>query len=390
MTKNPPPLLDIVGYLYEAASDVSRWEQFLRESCRYFDAHGANLLHLDSDNAELSVSLVVGFEHRSLEDQRQATRKQAELQGEDPRIAYSMVHQNKPFRCTDVMPAAEFHATRIYRELLQPCGIEYSLMVQYSDTPGIFTGLAYLRSPRDQAFSEGDAERLGELVPHLRRALAIQRRMIRVDHQLQASYQVLETLPTGVAIADWSGRIEFANGAAREIFELHDGIVLREQQLRLATQDVRDELLATMHRVAAGGEHAALTLPRPSGRPGFQCLITQLKPSQNRELPNLLSRPRVALYISNPEQPIETQEQLLQRMFGLTLAEAKVVERLVAGRTPEEVAEDNKVGITTVRSQLKSVFSKTGTSRQSELVQKVLTSPIWLARSCAAQRPTGR
>lgn len=68
----------------------------------------------------MSVSLVVCFEHRSVEDQRQAVRKQAELHAEDPRIAYSMVHLNKPFRFADGMPAAEFHATRIYRELLQP------------------------------------------------------------------------------------------------------------------------------------------------------------------------------------------------------------------------------------------------------------------------------
>jgi len=55
-------------------------------------------------------------------------------------------------------------------------------------------------------------------------------------------------------------------------------------------------------------------------------------------------------------------------ILGLTLGEARVAAQVGAGFTPREAAE--KLGITeeTARTALKHVFSKTGVSRQSELV----------------------
>lgn len=379
-TLPPPSLLGIIGLIYEAASDVSRWREFLQEGARYFSSFAANLIHIDRYSPELSLDFLVGFEGYSVEEQRRAVQKQMELEGEDPRFAYARTHPNQPFRCVDLLPYADFHATRVYRELHQPYGIEYCLMVQYAGAPANFAGLAFFRGPMDSPYSEEDASRLGELVPHLRRALAIQRRLTRLDHRLQASYQTLDTLPLGVVIADAGGLVEFANGAAKGLCELHDGIGIQDKRLRLTRRDSCEELLATIRRVANGSEYGAMTLPRSSGKPGFQCLVTRLVRPPNTGLPEIFSRPRVALYLSDPEHPVEAPERLLQAMFGLTMAEAGVLERLLAGRTPEQAAVDHQVGISTVRSQLKSLFAKTSTSRQADLIHRVLASPLWIAR----------
>jgi DNA-binding CsgD family transcriptional regulator len=63
--------------------------------------------------------------------------------------------------------------------------------------------------------------------------------------------------------------------------------------------------------------------------------------------------------------------ELLRGLHGLTPAEAELVGQLARGRSLEEAARARGVSINTVRSQLKQVFSKTGTSRQGELVQLV-------------------
>ena len=62
-------------------------------------------------------------------------------------------------------------------------------------------------------------------------------------------------------------------------------------------------------------------------------------------------------------------DQLLVRdVLGLTLGEARVAALVGSGLAPREASE--RLGITeeTARSVLKRVFSKTGVSRQSELV----------------------
>lgn len=58
----------------------------------------------------------------------------------------------------------------------------------------------------------------------------------------------------------------------------------------------------------------------------------------------------------------------LQRLFGLTPAEAEMTELLANGESLESIAEVRDVSVDTVRSQLRTVFKKTGMPRQGELV----------------------
>jgi DNA-binding CsgD family transcriptional regulator/PAS domain-containing protein len=372
---------EIVNLLYEASSQPGRWQDFLRCAGEYFASFGAHLLHLDQDNPELSFSYVSGFDAIDPDLQRATMRKQMELEGEDPRFVFARRYPNRPFCCSELMPVEEFRNTRVYRELLHPNGIEFSLMVQLSDTERQFTGLAFFRAASASAYSQGDVDNFGEIVPHLRQSLALQRRLFRLSHQLDTAYQVLDDLPSGVVIADEYSRIEFANLAAKKIFALRDGLEIREGCLTLR-RDVQQKLLQIIRHTMDSGQHGAITLDRPSGKQGIQCVASRLSTPGNQIEPlNLIARPRVILHLSDPEQPLETPAQLLQRIFGLTFAEARVLEKLVGGKTPEQTAADHGVEVTTVRSQLKSIFSKTHTSRQPELVQRVLTSPVWMARN---------
>jgi len=58
----------------------------------------------------------------------------------------------------------------------------------------------------------------------------------------------------------------------------------------------------------------------------------------------------------------------LQKMFGLTGAETNLALRLAQGDAPLEIAQSSRLSRTTIRSQLASLFAKTETNRQSELL----------------------
>ena len=59
---------------------------------------------------------------------------------------------------------------------------------------------------------------------------------------------------------------------------------------------------------------------------------------------------------------------LLIRLFNLTQAEANLAVRLAQATTLREIAAATRVGVGTLRIQLKSIFSKTNTHRQAALV----------------------
>ena len=66
------------------------------------------------------------------------------------------------------------------------------------------------------------------------------------------------------------------------------------------------------------------------------------------------------------------QTAFLKERFGLTPAEARLVLRIVAGDSLRSSAAALGIGYETARTTLKSVFHKTGTRRQAELVIVVI------------------
>jgi DNA-binding CsgD family transcriptional regulator len=67
------------------------------------------------------------------------------------------------------------------------------------------------------------------------------------------------------------------------------------------------------------------------------------------------------------------------RLFRLTPAEARLAAGIATGASLNEVADSLGIGRETARTQLRSVFAKTGTTRQAELV-RIITRACPLVR----------
>jgi DNA-binding CsgD family transcriptional regulator len=74
------------------------------------------------------------------------------------------------------------------------------------------------------------------------------------------------------------------------------------------------------------------------------------------------------LAITPLTRPAALDAELVQSLFDLTPTEARVAGSLAQGLTLSEIAERHKVKVSTVRSQLKAVFAKTGSNTQSQIV----------------------
>ena len=74
------------------------------------------------------------------------------------------------------------------------------------------------------------------------------------------------------------------------------------------------------------------------------------------------------LIVTLLKPPLVPGVEVLQGLFDLTPAEARVARGIAEGRTVESIAERFGLSRETVRSQLKAVLGKTGLVRQAELV----------------------
>ncbi len=83
---------------------------------------------------------------------------------------------------------------------------------------------------------------------------------------------------------------------------------------------------------------------------------------------NVFAGASCVLIVTQLKPPLVPGTEVLQGLFDLTPAEARVARGIGGGQTVEAIAEGFGLSRETVRSQLKAVLGKTGFVRQAELV----------------------
>jgi len=180
---------------------------------------------------------------------------------------------------------------------------------------------------------------------------------------------VLNHLMVGVVLLDAGGRVIFLNSLARRMIEQDDGLALHDRELRGCTaQNTASLREALSHH---GSTDNVLTLGRRSGGRPYQVMIASLREADD-EAPGEVEQAAVAVFIHDPGTGQRVSRAALSRLYGLSVAEARVVADLVAGLSPEDIGTVNNLSRHTVASQLKAAFAKTGTASQRELVSLVL------------------
>jgi DNA-binding NarL/FixJ family response regulator len=111
------------------------------------------------------------------------------------------------------------------------------------------------------------------------------------------------------------------------------------------------------------------------GRQGARHAITVTPLSRHSTLLGKPQTPLALVMMSSLEQQLRPDRQLAD-MFGLTKAEAELAAAVGAGRRLHDIAEERGVRMTTLRTQMRAIYSKTRTSRQAELAQMIAGLPV--------------
>jgi DNA-binding CsgD family transcriptional regulator len=171
------------------------------------------------------------------------------------------------------------------------------------------------------------------------------------------------------AFLDDCGRISGINRGAEAIL----GVGLRVNNGRLFSEDRQaDAELRRIIGVLATPAGASLIEASPVmvPRPGRRALLVEVLPT-TRSCPEAGPNVVALLLITDLERQASVAEPVLRTAFGLTSAEARLAKFLGEGNDLQAVCGILGIATETARTQLKAVFGKTQTHRQSELVSLV-------------------
>jgi DNA-binding NarL/FixJ family response regulator len=122
----------------------------------------------------------------------------------------------------------------------------------------------------------------------------------------------------------------------------------------------------------------ATTVALPdSERGGLVATILPLKQGRRRNLSGPFAA-TAAVFVQNPADSPHYPGEAFSKLYGLTDAEWRVVLAMAPGLGVKDVAVLLGIGEVTARTHLQHVYAKTGTSKQTELLNllKNSASPV--------------
>ncbi len=274
----------------------------------------------------------------------------------------------------DLLVKSEF-----YNDFLKPTGIRHSAVAVVSRQEDLVTGLSINRTTAHGGFDESSLRFTEALLPHLGRAASIQERL----DLMAAEETVLDSLSYGVVFLSHRGRIVFANRVAETIFRAKDGMELRGSFIHASDVACDRRLQAAILAARSPGRHScepdALLVVRTSMKSGYHVTVYSI-----RARSTALRQGGVLVLIADPERECVLDGPVLMRLLGLTPAETRVAGLLTNGWSTARISGHLGIQENTVRAHLKSMFAKTGTRGQGELIKFLLTN--FLLRAVVEKR----
>lgn len=190
------------------------------------------------------------------------------------------------------------------------------------------------------------------------------------DSSNAPSVRALDVLRQPAILLDLDGLVIDSNVAAVALFDLD--IRVKERRLFIRDQEARAKLQSLILEMKLGAAELS-QVPEPIVIPRRDQLPVLLRIWPIDEAGRWPSHDIRFLLTLNALGPKPgPAPSILAKTFGLTPSEAKLACIIARGAGPEIAAQELKISRETARNQLKSVFAKTGTHRQSELVALLL------------------
>lgn len=362
-------LLGAVAPLHEAPQDASVWQRALGTLAQAIPCAHAGLVERVGVAANSDLGFVAGTDARFLDEYQREFHRVDPFARED--VVAQLHNLGRVARSGEVLRDVELQHSAFYQQFLSRHGdLFHGLGGSFTLCDRSHAQLWLLR-PRGQSFNEEERRRLDVFFAHARAALRQRRWLSRIKRERDAALAWMDCWADASYVLDANGTLLLANLVGERV--LRAGTTLRLQDGRLCASRSgpddwmkaalaalvragRDQTMQAAHCVAVGSE---------SGEPLY-AVFTLLAQTHGGGSDD---NPRIALILRNPRQARpQPDARQLHDLFGLTAAESRIANALLAGQTVETIARDASVRRDTVRAHVKRMLSKTGTRRQGELL----------------------
>ena len=369
-------LLQVISEIYSVPGSESAWPDVLAQIGRLVGGEGVVYLVLSKETGQFEHHYQIGFTADVAERYLSVGASQ------DERVRHiGNLLPGKVFREFEYVPdRSAYNESPWIRYQLETTGMYWNMAAQIS-THGLWGDYISVNRlySRGQHTNEEKAD-LQALLPHLSRVAELNRTITRLQDRYGAVLSVLDKLLVGLVILDASGRLVVANATARSCCEAAGTLRLdgRLRAMPPQTDAKLQRLIQDTAMTANGRESRDGGLVAVEKRSRLGSLLLEVMPIRDDGLPDGENIKGAAVFIIDPASPLKLSVASLTKIFKLTPTEHEVADALLNGAQVRQIAEQRGNSIETVRTHLKNILSKTGSSSQLDLMRLTMkaTPPI--------------
>jgi len=181
----------------------------------------------------------------------------------------------------------------------------------------------------------------------------------------------LENLHCGVMITDAAGSIRFANRRARSILERGDALISAAGVLQFLQPTLQRQFGAGLAKGRMGTsahetpDRLVMRVPRKTGATDYALTMNPIDAEMRGYI----------VYVYDFERDGLAHE-LLEHVYGLTEAEARLATHLYNGESVQATAHALGIRESTARAHLTKIMSKCEVRSQSALLQRLALGPL--------------
>ena len=369
-------LSSLVGDIYDASLDPTLWPLVLKSSADFVGGTASSLFMKDVVHKIHNAVHTWGYDPDYI---RRYVEKYSQL---DPfAIAQYFFDVEEPISLADIVVIPEFRKSQFYVEWAGPQLWIDAISVTLEKSATTYAAFSVIRHEINGIVDDEARRRMKLIVPHVRRAVAIGKVIDLHRVEAAALADTLDGLAAAMFLVDAAGRIAHANAAAHAMLE--EGSVVRTSGGKLTAVDARSD--QTLHGVfmnADNGDAAVGTggIAVPLAGRGDSRFVAHVLPltSGARRRAGVAYSAVAAVFVRKAALELPHPLETLANAYKLTPAEMRVLMLTVQLGGIPEIAPALGISEATVKTHLQHIFTKTGTSRQADLVKLVAgySSPL--------------
>jgi DNA-binding CsgD family transcriptional regulator/PAS domain-containing protein len=362
----------LIDGIYDAAVEPTRWPVFLSHLSGVLGGSMPSLFLHDPRTAAGSLTINVGWDARMVRSYSEYFSERNIWLRSRPELLKPGIVRTSHMMCSrKAFLASEWHA-----DYCRPMGVSQGIGATILEDAGVTSNIVVMADERRDDYGPEDIALVRVLLPHLQRALRTHSVLSEREARRCELQEALEQLATGVVLVSHDARVIFINAAARHLVNRRDGLAIDRTGIVAIDSGESGTLRALIAQAAqtsqGQGLHAGGTL-RVSRRHGRKPLELTVSPISVGDVSLKAPRAVAVIYISDPEHIVATAGQAFARLHGLTRAEERVVITILrSGGNIRSLADELAISPNTLKTQLKSMYAKTGARGQADLIRLAL------------------